>query len=220
MPIKRVMTKTRTLPVFILASVLAVAGCADTQTSSVPPGSANPEQREQSFDEFLDTFGKQAVAEGVRPATVERAFKGLSPNDRLLARLESQPEFVRPIWDYLRSAASDRRVADGKERMAKQRTRLRKVEDEYGVPAKVIVAIWGMESNFRPQHRQLFGRPGPRHAGLERPPGEMGPRRIDAGLALARPARSRRRRLQGFVGRRLRSDPVHAVDLSQPRGGR
>lgn len=148
MPIKRVMTKARALPAFAIAAALAVAGCAQTQTSSVPSGNTNPEQREQSFDEFLDAFGKQAVAEGVQPATVERAFKGLSPNDRLLARLESQPEFVRPIWDYLRSAASDRRVADAKERMTKERTRLRKVEDEYGVPANVIVAIWGMESNF------------------------------------------------------------------------
>ena len=149
---KRVLKRTRSHPFAILAAVLlpalVLAGCANTQQSASRPASPNPEIREQSFDEFLDAFGKRAVAEGIRPATVERAFKGLSPNDRLLARLDSQPEFVRPIWDYLRSAASDRRTADGRTRLSKHRGRLRKVEDEYGVPAKIIVAIWGMESNF------------------------------------------------------------------------
>jgi len=139
---------SRGLAAVALAAALALGGCAGTQTATGGPAAGNPEKREQSFDEFLDEFRGQAVAAGIRKATVDRAFEGLVPNDRVLALMESQPEFVRPIWDYLARTVSDGRIKEGRARLAEHRAELAKAETETGVPARVIVAIWGLETNY------------------------------------------------------------------------
>jgi membrane-bound lytic murein transglycosylase B len=145
-PISRL--SSRGLAAVVLATALALGGCAGTQTGASGPGAGNPEKREQSFDEFLDAFRGRAIAAGIRKETVDRAFDGLVPNDRVLALMDSQPEFVRPIWDYLGRTVTERRIAQGRERLAQHRAELAAAEKETGVPARVIVAIWGMETNY------------------------------------------------------------------------
>lgn len=135
------------LPV-ALAVTLVLAGCAGSSQQGSPPARPNLEKRELSFDEFLDGFRKEAAAEGIRKATLVQAFDGMVANDRVLALMNSQPEFVRPIWDYLDSAVSERRIAGGRRGFAKNKRLLTRVETRYGVPAKVIVAIWGIETNY------------------------------------------------------------------------
>ncbi|EWH02173.1 murein transglycosylase [Halomonas sp. BC04] len=60
----------------------------------------------------------------------------------------SQPEFVRPIWQYLDSAVSSARIQQGRAKLAEHRDTARRMEERYGVPAEIIVAIWGIESNY------------------------------------------------------------------------
>jgi membrane-bound lytic murein transglycosylase B len=133
----------------MLATALALGGCAATQTATRGPAAGgDPEKREKSFDEFLDEFRGQAIAAGIRKETVDKAFDGLVPNDRVLALMDSQPEFVRPIWDYMSRTVSDRRIRQGRERLAQHRTQLAAAESKTGVPARVIVAIWGLETNY------------------------------------------------------------------------
>jgi membrane-bound lytic murein transglycosylase B len=132
----------------MLVAALALGGCAGTQTASGGPVAGNLEKREQSFDEFLDEFRGKALAAGIRKTTVDKAFDGLVPNDRVLALMDSQPEFVRPIWDYLSRTVTERRIKQGRQRLAEHRAELAAAERETGVPARVIVAIWGMETNY------------------------------------------------------------------------
>lgn len=136
------------LAAVMLAIALALGSCADTRTAGGGPIAGNPEKREQSFDEFLDEFRGKAAAAGIRKVTVDKAFEGLVPNDRVLALMDSQPEFVRPIWDYLSRTVTDRRIKQGRQRLAEHRAQLAAAERETGVPARVIVAIWGMETNY------------------------------------------------------------------------
>jgi peptidoglycan lytic transglycosylase B len=136
------------LAAVLLAAALALGGCAGTEMGTGGPAAGNREKREQSFDEFLDQFRAQAAAAGIRKETVDRAFDGLVPNDRVLALMDSQPEFVRPIWDYLARTVSDERIAQGRARLAEHRAELAAAEKETGVPARVIVAIWGLETNY------------------------------------------------------------------------
>jgi len=143
---------TRAFPPFVLAAamaaILALASCTSTQTANKAPAAGSTEKREPSFDDFLDQFRTEAVAAGIRKSTVDRAFDGLVPNDRVMALMESQPEFVRPIWDYVARTVSERRVRQGRTRLAKHRAGLAAAERQSGVPGRVIVAIWGMETNF------------------------------------------------------------------------
>ncbi|MHA1536748.1 MAG: lytic murein transglycosylase [Alphaproteobacteria bacterium] len=133
-----------------LAAAIVLAGCAGTAGPAGPAGqqAASLEKREQSFDEFLDIFRKEARAGGISKPTLDKAFDGMVANDRVMALMNSQPEFVRPIWDYLGRAVSERRIAGGRRGLAENKRMLARIETRYGVPARIIVAIWGIETNY------------------------------------------------------------------------
>ena len=60
----------------------------------------------------------------------------------------AQPEFTRAVWDYLDSALSKQRITLGKDRLLQLQSETNAVAARYGVPLEVLVAIWGIESNY------------------------------------------------------------------------
>ena len=66
----------------------------------------------------------------------------------MIEKLNYQPEFSTPIWDYLSGLVDEERVAKGREMLAQHRDVLNRVQAAYGVPAETVVAVWGVESNF------------------------------------------------------------------------
>ncbi|SDO15407.1 lytic murein transglycosylase [Halomonas shengliensis] len=125
----------------------AVSAPAEAATEANAVADERPAAGE-SFDAWLSRFRREARAEGISAATLERALASLRYRPRVIELDRSQPEFVRPIWQYLDSAVSARRVTSGRQRLAEHRDTARRMEARYGVPAEVIVAIWGIESNY------------------------------------------------------------------------
>jgi membrane-bound lytic murein transglycosylase B len=101
-----------------------------------------------SFDAWVRDFWPAAHAEGVSRPTYERAFAGVTPDPEVLEKAQNQAEFVRPLWDYIDSAASEKRVANGREMLARNGALLDRLEAHYGVDKHILVAIWGMESSY------------------------------------------------------------------------
>jgi lytic murein transglycosylase len=66
----------------------------------------------------------------------------------VLALLDKQPEFTLAPWDYLSALVSARRVAEGRASLQRWRAPLQAIAQSSGVPATVITAVWGVESNF------------------------------------------------------------------------
>jgi membrane-bound lytic murein transglycosylase B len=60
----------------------------------------------------------------------------------------AQPEFTRTVWDYLDSAVSPQRIALGQDKLLQLRSETEAAASRYGVPPGIIVAIWGIESNY------------------------------------------------------------------------
>ena len=60
----------------------------------------------------------------------------------------SQPEFSRPVWEYLDGALSPLRVRNGKRLLEENAELLTRIEQRYGVDRQALVSVWGMESNF------------------------------------------------------------------------
>ncbi|MCE8033493.1 lytic murein transglycosylase [Billgrantia tianxiuensis] len=106
------------------------------------------ERPPQDFQAWLRDFRRQARAEGISEATLARALDGARYRPRVIELDRSQPEFVRPIWQYLDSAVSQARVSQGRAKLDEHRDTARRMEQRYGVPAEIIVAIWGIESNY------------------------------------------------------------------------
>ena len=60
----------------------------------------------------------------------------------------AQPEFTRTVWDYLDTAVSPQRIVQGQRKLAEVRAAADAAAARYGVPASLVVAIWGVESNY------------------------------------------------------------------------
>ncbi len=93
-------------------------------------------------------FRARALAQGISPATFDRAVQGLRYNASVIEKDRNQAEFTKTIWDYLDSAVSDKRVSNGTAALRQHRPLLDRLEATYGVPAEVIVAVWGLESSY------------------------------------------------------------------------
>ncbi len=109
---------------------------------------ASAEADKAGFAQWLTTFRQEALQAGIRPATVAAALDNAEWLPRVIELDRSQPEFTRTPWAYLDSAVSDARIQRGRAVLAEQRGALDAASARYGVPAEVIAAIWGMESNY------------------------------------------------------------------------
>ncbi len=105
-------------------------------------------QENPSFVAWREAFRVEALAAGISAATFDSAFDGVNVSERVLQADASQPEFTRTIWSYLDGAVSARRIRLGQQKLAENADMLDAVEEQYGVDRHIVVAIWGMESDF------------------------------------------------------------------------
>ena len=101
-----------------------------------------------SFQGCLANLRSQAIASGVSGPSYDRYTQNLSPDYSVIDKLNYQPEFSTPIWDYLSGLVDNERVQAGQQKLAQHRVVLNRVEQTYGVPAETVVAVWGVESNY------------------------------------------------------------------------
>ncbi|MGR4871910.1 lytic murein transglycosylase [Variovorax sp. LARHSF232] len=144
------------------ASLLALAllaGCAsapsvvpETPPASAPapaPGGApDTTVAPQGFADWVADFRAQARAAGIGEPTLRATLDDVQYLPRVVELDRAQPEFTRPPWQYLDNTVSPQRVAQGQEKLAQFRPALDAATARYGVPPEVVVAIWGMESNY------------------------------------------------------------------------
>ncbi len=153
-----------------LAAALALAGCASAPsptptpaakpvaaatpptasptTAATPPQASPDADHTTGFAQWLSSFSAQALEAGIRPATVRDVLGKAQWLPRVVELDRAQPEFTRTPWAYLDSAVSPQRIAQGQAQLAAHSTALQAAVARYGVPASVITAIWGMESNY------------------------------------------------------------------------
>lgn len=100
------------------------------------------------FDAWRAEFAARAVAQGRPSRVVESVLAGLRYEAAVVAADQNQPEFVRPVWDYIERATSPQRIARGAQRRAEHDLAFAAVESAFGVDAEVIAAIWGVETSY------------------------------------------------------------------------
>lgn len=123
---------------FVLRSVLALGAVL---VLAAPSGAGD-------FRAFVEELWPAAQARKVSRATFDAAFRGVTPDPAVLARLRRQGEFGRAVWEYLTGAVSPGRIARGRAESARRAGTLAAIEAAYGVPGPVLLAFWGIESDF------------------------------------------------------------------------
>ncbi|MCC7483602.1 MAG: lytic murein transglycosylase [Burkholderiales bacterium] len=126
----------------LLLVLLAAAG-----TACAAPG---------DFQACLSELRAAAVRAGLGGDTFLGATAGIEPDQGVLDAMDHQPEFRTPIWDYLAGLVDEERVADGRARLAEWATVLGEIERKFGVDRHVVVAVWGVETDYG---RRMGSRP-------------------------------------------------------------
>lgn len=149
LPLRRVVNHTSlTLSAGLLSMLLSGSLQANPQLMTEVDARGAQELRYANFEQWLNEFRRFAATQGISEATLATALNGVRYRDRVIELDRYQPEFVRPIWEYLDSAASDTRVNTGRERFEENRQTALEMQQRFGVPAEIVVAIWGIESNY------------------------------------------------------------------------
>jgi membrane-bound lytic murein transglycosylase B len=135
------------------AFLLASTASSSWAKSHIRPTVAHSKEKlakriDKRFRVFIEGLWPDAKAHGVSRAVFDEAFAHVAFDPSVVARTEKQPEFVRPVWEYLAGAVSAQRVARGKEEAAAYEAWLAKAQKRYGVDSATILGIWGLETNF------------------------------------------------------------------------
>ncbi|MCU0256679.1 MAG: lytic murein transglycosylase, partial [Vicinamibacterales bacterium] len=101
-----------------------------------------------SFTEWLADVRREALERGYRADVVEQALAGLQPLDVITQRDRTQAEFTVDFDAYVSRWLHRRFVRLGRQRARPHREVLARVSARYGVPAGVVTAVWGVESNY------------------------------------------------------------------------
>ena len=124
------------------ATATGMAGGAPLAPVSTPVPAG-----EMSFDTWLADFRGRALAAGLTEPLLNRELGGVTPDPRVISLDGRQPEFSKPVGDYIKGVISDDRVAMGRRERA-ELAFLPEVERRYGVPRDILLAVWAMESAF------------------------------------------------------------------------
>lgn len=114
-------------------------------------GTAPPELvqvQSNGFATWVANFRSRALRAGITDRTFNAAFAGVQYLPDTIRRDRNQSEFVKPMSEYMATAASDLRVRGGRAMLRKHARLLARIEASYGIEPHVVVAFWGMESNY------------------------------------------------------------------------
>lgn len=93
-------------------------------------------------------LSREAEAQGIRPDIVARMLATAKADERVVRFSSSQPEYETPVWDYMAFLVDEQRIKDGEALLKQHAKTLAAVEKAYGVERQVVVAVWGIESDF------------------------------------------------------------------------
>ena len=100
-----------------------------------------------AFDVWLAELRAEAEARGIRPDVLERALTGIEPVAQILERDRTQAEFTYSLDAYLSRRLTPRTVRTAREMHRKHRALVERVGKTYGVDPRLLIAVWGLESN-------------------------------------------------------------------------
>ncbi|MGC1915807.1 MAG: lytic murein transglycosylase [Pseudolabrys sp.] len=104
--------------------------------------------QDQSFAAFTAELWTDAQAKAITRATFDTALKGVTPDQRVIAATKRQPEYGKPVGDYVNAIVSNRRIADAQLKAREWVKTFDAVEKRFEVERWVLLALWGMESDF------------------------------------------------------------------------
>ena len=123
---------------------VAAATLLATPSAFALPCGKNPAE----FSRWLQGFKREAAAQGISPQTVAYALDGLSYDPATIAKDRGQGVFAQTFLQFSGRMVNSNRLQVGSQLLKKYAPVFAKIEQQYGVPGPVLVAFWGLETDF------------------------------------------------------------------------
>jgi membrane-bound lytic murein transglycosylase B len=123
---------------FAVLAIILGLGCAPVHA----------QEATQSFAAFAAELWPDAQAKGITRPNFDLAFKGVTPDPRVIAATKRQPEYGKPVGAYVNDAVSSGRIARGERKAKEWAKTFDAVEKKFGVERSVLISLWGMESDY------------------------------------------------------------------------
>jgi len=132
---------------------LSVALSVDLWASSAkaqapPPLPATSAEPDAKFRAFLGDFRTAAFKAGIDPQIYDSSMTGIARNPRVEELNLAQPELAKAVWKYLDGTVSSDRIVKGQAMLGAFSPTLAAIEQRFGIQKEILVAIWGIESNY------------------------------------------------------------------------
>src|SRR5712692_12063887 len=115
---------------------------------AIPLGGGVAAAAESDFSGFLAGVRRDAFAQGIRPATVDIAFRYIQYLPHVIELDRKQPESKMTFAEYLDKVVTQQRLDDGRRHLADNWGLLQQVRQRFNVQPGFVVALWGVESDF------------------------------------------------------------------------
>lgn len=133
---------------FICMGQFAIAGPVPRDAPQVITPYHQTQTANADFNRWIEGFRTRALRAGISRQTLDAAFNGIRYNTDVIQRDRTQNEFSKTLWDYLTTAVSDARIANGQRAKRNHATLLDQIGRTYGVDQDILLAIWGLESAY------------------------------------------------------------------------
>jgi membrane-bound lytic murein transglycosylase B len=124
----------------------ALLGAAPLLT--IPLGGGTAAAAESGFQGFLAGVQRDASAQGVRPATIQAAFRYIQFLPKVVELDRRQPERKMTFGEYLQKVVTQQRLDDARQHLVDNSALLQQVRQRFNVQPRFVVALWGVESDF------------------------------------------------------------------------
>ena len=109
---------------------------------------AAPAPAQENFDAFVRQAWPDAQAKGITRATFDTAMKGVTPDQRVIDATRRQPEYGKPVGDYVNGIVATNRIARGQAKEREWRKTFDAVEQRFHVERWILIALWAIESDY------------------------------------------------------------------------
>lgn len=103
---------------------------------------------QESFSAWLEAVRAEAKVAGISDSTIDVALNHISLRPNVIALDHAQPEFVSPFLRYYQKRVDEHKVKVGRKLLSEHEVLLNNVEAQYGVPRNLIIAFWGLETQY------------------------------------------------------------------------
>ena len=111
-------------------------------------GAAECGHEGNGFDAWLARFKQRAAAQGISPATISSALAGVSYDPTVVRLDHSQKSFKLSFEEFYARRVGSALIRRGQALMRQHQATLDRIEKRFGVPAPILIAIWGLETNY------------------------------------------------------------------------